>query len=141
MNKFHSKLNELKSDDNYNSFKSILDEYKKEIDRIMQGGGLIAIEKQHSKGRLTARERINHLIDQDSSFFELGLFAAYGMYEEYGSPAASGTIIGTGKINNQECMIVANDATVKAGAYLKLLLKKHYAHKQLLLKIIFLLYI
>ena len=124
MNKFYSKLNELKSDDNYNSFKSILDEYKKEIDRIMQGGGLIAIEKQHSKGRLTARERINHLIDQDSSFFELGLFAAYGMYEEYGSPAASGTIIGTGKINNQECMIVANDATVKAGAYFEVTLKK-----------------
>ncbi|MBC8310974.1 MAG: acyl-CoA carboxylase subunit beta [Candidatus Marinimicrobia bacterium] len=91
---------------------------------IRLGGGTIAIEKQHNKGRLTARERIKHLIDPKSDFFELGLYAAHGMYEEYGSPAASGTLIGIGSVSGEECMIVANDATVKAGAYFEVTLKK-----------------
>ena len=97
---------------------------REEQDKIRQGGGTIAIEKQHNKGRLTARERVEHLIDPNSDFFEFGLYAAYGMYEEYGSPAASGTLIGIGSVSGQSCMIVANDATVKAGAYFEVTLKK-----------------
>ncbi len=102
----------------------IIQEFNKEREDIKLGGGVIAIEKQHSKKRLTARERIDILIDKESSFFELGLYAAWNMYKEYGSPPASGTIIGVGKINNNDCMIIANDATVKAGAYFEVTLKK-----------------
>ncbi len=102
----------------------ILDEFNKEREKIKLGGGVIAIERQHSKKRLTARERIEFLIDKEGTFFELGLYAAWGMYKEYGSPAASGTIIGIGKIHNTDCMIIANDATVKAGAYFEVTLKK-----------------
>ncbi len=102
----------------------IIQEFNKEREDIKLGGGVIAIEKQHSKKRLTARERIDVLIDKESMFFELGLYAAWNMYKEYGSPPASGTIIGVGKINNNDCMIIANDATVKAGAYFEVTLKK-----------------
>jgi 3-methylcrotonyl-CoA carboxylase beta subunit len=109
---------------NQSLFKVILDVMREEQDKIRLGGGTIAIEKQHNKGRLTARERIEHLIDPNSDFFEFGLYAAYGMYEEYGSPAASGTLIGIGSVSGQSCMIVANDATVKAGAYFEVTLKK-----------------
>ena len=102
----------------------IIQEFNKEREDIKLGGGVIGIEKQHSKKRLTARERIDILIDEESLFFELGLYAAWNMYKEYGSPPASGTIIGVGKINNNDCMIIANDATVKAGAYFEITLKK-----------------
>jgi len=124
VSKISSNLSPTKSDTNSSLFKQILEVMHQEQDTIRQGGGIIAIEKQHSKGRLTARERIKHLIDSNSEFFEMGLYAAYGMYKEYGSPAASGTLIGIGSISGQECMIVANDATVKAGAYFEVTLKK-----------------
>lgn len=124
MTKIKSNLNENKTNDNSELFKVILDAMADEKETIYLGGGTIAIEKQHNKGRLTARERIKHLIDPKSDFFELGLYAAYGMYKEYGSPAAAGTLIGIGSVSGQECMIVANDATVKAGAYFEVTLKK-----------------
>ena len=124
MSKITTSLNSEKSLENLESFKVILDLMSKEKDTIKEGGGPIAIERQHTKGRLTARERIQHLIDPNTDFLELGIYAAYGMYEEYGSPAASGTVIGIGSICAQECMIVANDATVKAGAYFEITLKK-----------------
>ena len=124
MSKIKSNLNLLKSKDNLASFKVMLEVMHEEHGTIRLGGGTIAIERQHGKGRLTARERIEHLIDAKSDFFELGIYAAYGMYEEYGSPAASGTLIGIGLVSGQECMIVANDATVKAGAYFEVTLKK-----------------
>jgi len=124
VSKLSSNLSVPESDNNLKSFKAILEILRQEQEGIRQGGGAIAIERQHSKGRLTARERIQHLIDPNSNFFELGIYAAYGMYEEYGSPAASGTLIGIGSVSGQECMIVANDATVKAGAYFEVTLKK-----------------
>ena len=124
MSKVGSTLSSFKNEYNQSLFKVILDVMRKEQDKIRLGGGTIAIEKQHNKGRLTARERIEHLIDPNSDFFEFGLYAAYGMYEEYGSPAASGTLIGIGSVSGQSCMIVANDATVKAGAYFEVTLKK-----------------
>ncbi len=124
MSKVGSTLSSSKNGDNQSLFKVILNIMREEQDKIRLGGGTIAIEKQHNKGRLTARERIEHLIDPNSDFFEFGLYAAYGMYEEYGSPAASGTLIGIGSVSGQSCMIVANDATVKAGAYFEVTLKK-----------------
>jgi acetyl-CoA carboxylase carboxyltransferase component len=89
------------------------------------GGGIKAIEKHKSKGKLTAHERINLLVDNPKKFFELSTFAAYGMYEEFGGAASSGTIYGIGQIHNRHCIIVANDATVKAGAWFPITAKKN----------------
>ena len=91
---------------------------------IQQGGGAKAIESQHSKGRLTARERLALLLDPGSSFFELSLFAAHGMYEEWGGAPAAGTLTGLGRVAGKLVMIIANDATVKAGAFFPMTAKK-----------------
>ena len=88
-----------------------------QAEEIRLGGGAAAIERQHTKGRLTARERIEKLIDPNSSFFEIGLWAAFGMYEAFGGSPASGVVTGIGLVHGQRHMIVANDATVKAGAF------------------------
>jgi len=91
---------------------------------IQQGGGKKAIDAQHSKGRLTARERLDLLLDPGTSFFELGLFAAYGMYEEWGGAPAAGTLTGLGRVGGKLIMVIANDATVKAGAFFPMTAKK-----------------
>ena len=109
------------------------DDYQKELlrklnalrDKTKLGGGQKAIEKHKAKGKLTARERIKRLVDTEKSFFELGLFTAHGMYEEYGGAPSSGTIFGIGKINGKNYVIVANDATVKAGAWFPITAKKN----------------
>src|ERR1700747_2633074 len=101
-----------------------LTEIKNEEERIRQGGGAKAIESQHKKGRLTARERIARLIDPKTEFFELGLYAAYEMYEEWGGAPAAGTITGLGRVSGRQMMIIANDATVKAGAFFPMTAKK-----------------
>lgn len=88
------------------------------------GGGPAAIERQHKKGRLTARERIEQLIDPGSSFFELGLWAGWGMYAEWGGAPAAGVVTGIGTISGRRHMIIANDATVKAGAFFPATAKK-----------------
>jgi len=111
-------------EENQQFFLDIISNYQGEHREIKLGGGIIAVEKQHNKKRLTARERIDNLIDAGSSFFEIGIYAAWKMYTEYESPPASGTITGIGIIEGQDCMIVANDATVKAGAYFEVTLKK-----------------
>src|SRR3954466_13559877 len=89
---------------------------RNEEEQICEGGGQKAIQNQHSKGRLTARERIHKLADP-GSFFELGLFAAYRMYEEWGGAPAAGVITGLARVESRMVMIIANDATVKAGAF------------------------
>jgi len=94
-----------------------------EEEKIREGGGAKAIESQHSKGRLTARERIN-LLSDPGSFFELGSYAAFGMYEEWGGAPAAGVITGLGRIQTRLVMIIANDATVKAGAFFPMTAKK-----------------
>src|ERR1700747_927880 len=94
-----------------------------EEEKIREGGGQKAIESQHGKGRLTARERINLLVDP-GSFFELGSYAAFGMYEEWGGAPAAGVITGMGRIHTRLVMIIANDATVKAGAFYPMTAKK-----------------
>ncbi|MBI64792.1 MAG: methylcrotonoyl-CoA carboxylase [Candidatus Marinimicrobia bacterium] len=111
-------------DNNRVLFEKLLDKLSVISKKINLGGGNLSIEKQHSKGRLTARERISELIDDDSVFLELGKYAAYGMYEEFGGAPSSGLVTGVGKISKQDCMIIANDATVKAGAYFQITLKK-----------------
>ncbi len=96
---------------------------RNEEEQICEGGGQKAIENQHSKGRLTARERIQKLVDP-GSFFELGLFAAYRMYEEWGGAPAAGVITGLARVESRMVMIIANDATVKAGAFFPMTSKK-----------------
>jgi len=109
---------------NRGAFSKMMDKMNKLSDIINQGGGKVASERQHSKGRLTVRERIDNLIDSDTVFLEIGKFAAHNMYKEYGSIPSAAVVAGLGKVHNQECMIIANDATVKAGAYFELSLKK-----------------
>ncbi len=101
-----------------------LTEIKNEEEQIRQGGGAKAIEAQHKKSRLTARERIARLIDPKSAFFELGGYAAYRMYEEWGGAPAAGTITGLARVAGRLVMIIANDATVKAGAFFPMTAKK-----------------
>jgi len=102
----------------------LLTEIKNEEEEIGQGGGPKAIDAQHKKGRLTARERVAKLIDPKSAFFELGTYAAYEMYQEWGGAPAAGTITGLGRVHGRLVMIIANDATVKAGAFFPMTAKK-----------------
>jgi acetyl-CoA carboxylase carboxyltransferase component len=99
-------------------------EIKNDEERIRQGGGPKAIEAQHKKGRLTARERIARLIDPATDLFELGIFAGYEMYEEWGGAPAAGVITGLARVCGRLVMIIANDATVKAGAFFPMTAKK-----------------
>ena len=97
---------------------------RKLLYKINKGGGEKRIEKLHAKGKMTARERIKHLIDQDSHFFEIGAFAGHEMYEEYGGCPAGGVVTGIGYVSGRQCVIVANDATVKSGAWFPITAKK-----------------
>ena len=124
MSKVGTEIDKGKFKNNHSLCSEIVDNINTISKHIDKGGGKLAIERQHTKGRLTARERIQELIDPDSVFLELGKFAAFNMYEEYGNIPAAGVIMGLGKIHGKECMIVANDATVKAGAYFEVSLKK-----------------
>jgi len=116
------------SNDNYNQ---LIDNFNSNIDKIRECGGLAAIQKQHNKKRLTARERIDFLIDESSIFFELSVFAAFNMYNSVGGAPCAGIVTGIGKVNNRNFMIIANDATVKAGAYFEITLKKTLRAQQI----------
>jgi acetyl-CoA carboxylase carboxyltransferase component len=102
----------------------LLTEIKNEEEQIHQGGGPAAIESQHKKKRLTARERTARLIDPGTPFFELGVFAAYEMYTEWGGAPAAGTLTGLARVAGRLVMLIANDATVKAGAFFPMTAKK-----------------
>ena len=97
---------------------------RNEEEQIRMGGGEKAIEAQHAKKRLTARERINLLIDRDTEFFELGLYAAYEMYEEWGGAPSAGVVTGLARVHGRLFMLIVNDATVKAGAFFPMTAKK-----------------
>ncbi|MGV3538600.1 MAG: acyl-CoA carboxylase subunit beta [Rufibacter sp.] len=93
--------------------------------KIALGGGEKAIAKQHEKGKLTARERIQYLVDEGSEFLEIAAFAGEGMYQEYGGCPSGGVVTGIGYVKGRQCMLVANDATVKAGAWFPITAKKN----------------
>jgi len=103
---------------------ALLDVVRSEEEAIRLGGGIRAVEAQHGKGRLTVRERLKLLLDEGSELLELGIWAAHGMYEEYGGAPAAGVVTGLGRVSGRLCMIVANDATVKAGAFFPMTAKK-----------------
>ncbi len=107
------------------AIKLLTSKMRKRLHKIYLGGGPKRIEKLHSRSKMTARERIEALIDPDSYFFEIGAFAGYGMYQEYGGCPAGGVVMGIGYISQRQCMIVANDATVKAGAWFPITGKKN----------------
>src|SRR5881296_1854746 len=101
----------------------VMSQVHNEEEKIREGGGQKAIESQHAKGRLAARERINLLADP-GSFFELSIYSASGMYEEWGGAPAAGVITGLARIESRMLMFIANDATVKAGAFFPMTAKK-----------------
>ncbi len=103
---------------------ALMESLRAEEDQIRQGGGSKAVEAQHGKARLTARERLKLLLDEGTEFLELGLWAAHGMYAEYGGAPSAGVVTGLGQVTGRLCMIVANDATVKAGAFFPMTAKK-----------------
>ncbi len=101
-----------------------LQTFRRQEESIREGGGARAIARQHDKGRLTARERIARLIDPDSNLLELGLWAAWQMYQEWGGAPSAGVVTGIGIVAGRRTMIIANDATVKAGAFFPMTCKK-----------------
>jgi len=104
--------------------KPLVEAFRREEAVLKEGGGAKAVARQHDKGRLTARERIARLIDPDTSFFELGLWAAWKMYSDWGGAPSAGVVTGIGTASERRVMIIANDATVKAGAFFPLTCKK-----------------
>ncbi|XOD68697.1 MAG: acyl-CoA carboxylase subunit beta [Flavobacteriales bacterium AspAUS03] len=105
--------------------KLLVSELYQKLKQIKQGGGKHKIKKEHIKGKMTARERIVYLLDKDKPFIEIGAFAGYEMYETEGGCPAAGTIVKIGYIQGKLCLVVANDATVKAGAWFPITGKKN----------------
>src|SRR5687768_96451 len=112
----------------------LLKERKDKLKKIYLGGGEKAIAKQREKNKLTPSERIKYLIDKDSNFIEVGAFAGYEMYEEQGGCPAGGTVAGIGYISGRQCVIVANDQTVKAGAWFPITGKKNLRMQEIALQ-------
>lgn len=110
---------------NEDALKLSLGEMRSRLEKIYEGGGKKAIQKQKEKNKLTARERINYLKDTNKPFIEIGAFAGYDMYAEAGGCPAGGTVAGVGYISGRQCIIVANDQTVKAGAWFPITGKKN----------------
>lgn len=98
--------------------------FAQDQERIRQGGGAKAIDSQHAKGRLTARERVHLLLDPGTELLELGIYAAHGMYEEWGGAPGAGVVTGLGRVHGRLFMLIVNDATVKAGAFFPMTAKK-----------------
>jgi 3-methylcrotonyl-CoA carboxylase beta subunit len=113
-----------KSRANTTGMEALLLALRQQENGIRQGGGAKATEAQHGKKRLTARERLALLLDPGEEFLELGLFAAFGMYEEWGGAPAAGVVTGLGSVAGRLVMVIANDATVKAGAFFPMTAKK-----------------
>ena len=126
-----SKLEFNKNDD---KMRLLISEMKRRHAKIKLGGGRKKIEKQHAKGKLTARERIDYLKDETANFLEIGSFAGDGMYEEYGGCPSGGVIAGITYIKNKQCIVVANDATVKAGAWFPITGKKNLRLQEISIK-------
>jgi acetyl-CoA carboxylase carboxyltransferase component len=116
---------ELNFNKNEDFMKQQISKMKRKLEKIYEGGGAAKIKKQHDQGKLTARERIDFLRDDDTEFLELGAFVGEGMYKEHGGCPAGGVVMGIGYVSGKQCMIVANDATVKAGAWFPITAKKN----------------
>ncbi len=118
-------MTDMEFNKNEDAMKMAWSRVRREKEKIYEGGGKKAIEKQREKNKLTARERIKYLCDADKPFIEIGTFAGYEMYEEYGGCPSGGTVSGVGYVSGRQCVIVANDQTVKAGAWFPITGKKN----------------
>jgi 3-methylcrotonyl-CoA carboxylase beta subunit len=116
---------ELDFNKNEDSIKMLISEMEQKLAKIYLGGGKSRIEKQHEQGKLTARERIEKLIDPGTQTLEIAAFAGDGMYEEHGGCPSGGVVVVIGYVTGRQCIIVANDATVKAGAWFPITGKKN----------------
>jgi 3-methylcrotonyl-CoA carboxylase beta subunit len=116
---------DLEFNKNEDQLKQLCFQLKSKAKNTQLGGGEKKIEAQHQKGKLTARERIDYLIDKDSEFLEVGLFVGDGMYQEFGGCPSGGVVTGLGFVKGRQCVLVANDATVKAGAWFPITAKKN----------------
>lgn len=116
---------ELEFNKNEDAMRLKISQLNRELEAVYFGGGKEKIEKHHKKGKLTARERIDLLLDKDSEHFEVGAFVGKGMYEEYGGCPSGGVVIKIGYVSGKQCIVVANDATVKAGAWFPITAKKN----------------
>jgi 3-methylcrotonyl-CoA carboxylase beta subunit len=121
----------LEFNKNEDSLKLLWSEIKKAGEKIEKGGGENAIAKHKEKGKMLARERIDYLKDKDAKFYEIGLFAGEGMYQEYGGCPSGGVVGGITKVAGRQCLIVANDATVKAGAWFPITGKKNLRFQEI----------
>lgn len=110
---------------NDDQMRQLIFQLNTKLKKVKLGGGEKKIESQHKKGKLTARERIDYLIDNPEDFLEVGAFVGDGMYAEVGGCPSGGVVTGIGKVSGKQCMIVANDATVKAGAWFPITAKKN----------------
>src|SRR6266487_1595859 len=110
---------------NEDAMKMSLSTMQKRLEKIYEGGGKKAVQKQKEKNKLTPRQRIDYLIDKEKPFIEIGAFAGYEMYNEQGGCPAGGTVAGIGYVSGRQCVIVANDQTVKAGAWFPITGKKN----------------
>ena len=124
MTKFYKMAN-LEFNKNDDSLRLLISEMKRKHAKVALGGGKKKIEKQHAKGKLTARERIEYLKDSDAHFLEIGAFVGEGMYAEYGGCPSGGVVAGITYVTGKQCIVVANDATVKAGAWFPITAKKN----------------
>src|SRR5215831_18763681 len=115
----------LQSNKNEDANKLLLSGVRQRLEKIKTGGGKKNIEKQHERGKMTARERISFLLDEGKPCIEIGAFAGYEMYEDQGGCPAAGVIVVIGYVEGRQCIIVANDATVKAGAWFPITAKKN----------------
>ncbi len=120
-----SALMDIKFNKNEDHNKLLLSELKKRLAKVKLGGGEKSIAKHHSKGKMTARERIDYLLDPKSKSIEIGAFAGEDMYKDYGGCPSGGVVVKIGYIKGKQCMVVANDATVKAGAWFPITGKKN----------------
>jgi acetyl-CoA carboxylase carboxyltransferase component len=120
-----TKKEELEFNKNEDRNKMKVSRLNQKLEKIYLGGGQKKIDKQHAQGKMTARERVTYLLDSDSKQIEIGAIVGEGMYEEYGGCPAGGVIVKIGYISGKECIVVANDATVKAGAWFPITGKKN----------------
>src|SRR5947207_6803876 len=106
------------------TLRQLVEELRRQEAVIREGGGKAAVQRQHANGRLAARERIARLLDEGTALFELGLWAAHGMYQDWGGAPSAGVVTGVGTVAGRQVMVIANDATVKAGAFFPMTVKK-----------------
>jgi 3-methylcrotonyl-CoA carboxylase beta subunit len=125
---------DLEFNKNEDHLKQLISQLKAKVSRVKLGGGEKKIEEQHQKGKLTARERIEYLTDKNSTFLEIGLFSGEGMYKEVGGCPSGGVITGIGYVSGRQCVLVANDATVKAGAWFPITAKKNLRAQEVALE-------